>query len=161
MKNFIYAIVCLSMMLTFPERTAYAAFPIKAGEEISAKTERRSFDELVNTAIERFHLPLKPTRDITETKGKVLNIVSFALGFTGAGAITVAAFAPAAALTLLALATGMGIAAIITGVKGSESDAPLKGLGIAGYVLGIIDLTALLIVLIATVVLLALILFGN
>ncbi|MCD6063535.1 MAG: hypothetical protein K0R82_1446 [Flavipsychrobacter sp.] len=160
MKILFYSLVCATIALFFSVQPVRAAFPshTEATHNVSTKTERRSFEEFINATIQKYSLPVPPVGDAVGNDGGILNIISFALGLGGLAAILVGAFVPAMTAILITIAVGLGIGAIITGAKGKKR-GPLRGLGVAGFILGIIDLAALVIALLALIVVLAFILF--
>lgn len=153
MKNHISSIIIVLMISVLGLQPTYAAFPAHAENNTAVKTEKRSFDKLINETIEKYNLPAPRISDGASDGGGALSIVSLALGVVGLAAIIAAfaAFAPA----LLAVAAGCGIAAIILGAMGSRR-RPLRGVGIAGFALGIVDVSILLVILFITLLVLAL-----
>lgn len=160
MKNLINAVVCVMAALFFCTQTVHAAFPVHTVTESnkSVTTEKRSFEEFVNAAIEKYNLPVPPVREATGEDGGLLNILSLSLGAGGIIALVAMVVAPAAVWVLLAAAVGLGIAAIVTGAMGMKR-RPLRGLGIAGFVMGIGTLSFLLVV--ALFALFLILLFGE
>lgn len=145
MKNFIYVILCGMMAFFVPVPTSYAAFPVHAGKHsISIKTEER-FEAFVNAAIGKYHRPIPPVRDTEDEGGKVLNLLAFGLGVTSVVALITAFLEPTFVFALGGYALMAAIAAIITGDKAMEL-RPLRGLGTTGFVLGIINLSAIVLI---------------
>lgn len=152
MRNPFYVILLLMASLCF-STASYAAFPAKRESSGAVITKRQSFDELINNTIEKYRLPVPPYGgDASEGSG-VLSIVALLLGIGGVASI-IAAFAVVAP-ELLIVAGLCGLGAIIMGAMGSRR-RPLRGFGIAGFVLGIIDMSVLLAITIITLLILSL-----
>lgn len=152
MRNSFYVILLLMASLCF-SNVSYAAFPSKRESNHVVVTKRQSFDELINNTIEKYRLPVPPYGDDAGDGAGALSIVALLLGIGGLASI-VAAFA-AVAPALLVVAGVCGLAAIILGAMGSRR-RPLRGMGIAGFVLGIIDLSVLLVIAMITLLILSL-----
>ncbi|MCD6063536.1 MAG: hypothetical protein K0R82_1447 [Flavipsychrobacter sp.] len=159
MKNFICSILALLGFVLYTE-TTYAAFPAHSEPAVSVKTEKRSFREFINSAIERHQLPAPAVGDETDEGGKFLNLFAFGLGMTGLIALIAAFLVPTFIWVLGTVAVVTGVAAIIAGDKGMER-SPLRGLGTTGFVLGIINLSLVFIALVAALFFLAFLLFVN
>lgn len=143
MRNPFYVILLLMTCLCFSHAT-YAAFPACKEESNNAVVvKKQSFDDLINSTIEKYRLPVPPYRGDAENGSGVLSIVSLVLGIAGLASI-IGAFA-AIAPALLGVAAACGIAAIILGAMGAHR-RPLRGVGIAGFVMGIIDMSILLVI---------------
>ncbi|MCD6063533.1 MAG: hypothetical protein K0R82_1444 [Flavipsychrobacter sp.] len=145
MKNLICSIVLVMTGLLLNIEPAYAAFPTQDELAVSVETEKRSFEEFINVTIEKYHLPAPPIGDGGVEGNSALSIASLALGVAGFAAIVISlSFFPLWGL-VLAGGAALGIAAIILGAMGSRR-RPLRGIGIAGFVMGIIDVSILLVV---------------
>jgi hypothetical protein len=145
MYKYIPYIVALLFAAIMTTGNSYAAFPIGAENAaeapITESTRKRSFDKLIDQAIEKYNLPTpKPFGEAAETP--VFGILAFVLGLAGLAAF-VGAFALASPILLVGTLL-CGIGAIVLGILGRKK--PLKGFAIAGFALGIVDLVLLLIV---------------
>lgn len=138
----LYIRLLLVFAVMFCGGQAYTAFPVHASEEVSVRTEKRSFDEFINATIEKYNLPAPPYNG-DGSDSPALSIASLGLAIGGLAAIVVAI---ASLMWVLLIPAGlMGITAIILGAMGSRRQ-PLRGLGIAGFALGIVDLSVLLVI---------------
>lgn len=145
MKSSICRIVCLVVTLVFSVQTVQAAFPLNSEIEHSAivKSEKRSFDEFINTTIEKYKLPAPPVSDGSTNGSPALSITSLALAVSSLATIILAF--ELFAFLLLIPAAALGITAIILGAMGARR-RPLRGVGMAGMILGIVDVSILLVV---------------
>jgi hypothetical protein len=152
MRNPFYVILALMACLCFSD-ISYAAFPMHEQDNNAVVYKKRSFDEFVNTAIERYHLPVPEINEPADAGDTgLLSILSFVFGTTGFIALVGAAFASSPILLVLALM--LGIAGIVLGAKGSKHSR-LRGLGIAGLVMGIVDVGLILATVILTLIIIA------
>ncbi|MCD6063534.1 MAG: hypothetical protein K0R82_1445 [Flavipsychrobacter sp.] len=143
MKNLIYSIVLLVLALISTTQPAHAAFPAYYEPAVSAKTEKRSFEEFINATIEKYNLPVPAMSDGEVEGSGALSIAALALAIAGFGALLLAAHLWAA--FWLIPATVFGITAIVLGAIGMRR-RPLRGMGIAALALGVVDVAILLII---------------
>ncbi|WP_276133440.1 hypothetical protein [Polluticoccus soli] len=142
MKNLIYPVICFLIALVFSPEPVSAAFPVNADAEISVKTEKRSFDEFINATVAKYNLPAPPYNG-EGADNPALSIASLGLAIGGLAAIAVALYS---LMWVLLIPAGLlGIASIILGAMGARR-RPLRGIGIAGFSLGIVDLSILVVI---------------
>jgi hypothetical protein len=139
MQNPVYFLLLLMTCLCF-SYTGHAAFPMHQQENNAAVYKKQSFNKFANTVIEKYHLPLLHVDNGTNKRQIILSIVSLALGIAGFVSIF-GAYASLAPIQV-GLVVVCGITAIILGAVGAKHK-PLKGVSIAGFIMGIIDISAI------------------
>lgn len=134
-----YILVVVAFLL-FAAPKAYAAFPLQPKANNESETVARQtdvdFKALVNSAIERFTQRPAPSPASDGMEGSGIGIASLVTGIVGILALAFAAIVgwPAFVFSILA-----GVAAIILGAMGIKQSK--RGLAIAGLVLGIVNLS--------------------
>lgn len=148
-----YLLLILSTLLCMAfYNDSYAAYPIQVHTCQEPATvlpaPQTGINDKVNAAIQKLAKPLPDAKEGHADDG-LIGAISFGLGIGGL-ALIIAAGALGLPF-LLALGIGAGIGAIITGAMGFKKQN--KGLAIAGFVLGIIDITVLLLIVLLIIAL--------
>jgi hypothetical protein len=122
--------IALLAALIFSVNLCNAAFPVKeapaaVSQELVANNLKDGITETRFAANENYS-PAAPSAPATQQKGGGFGIASFTCGVVG----------------LLVAGIPLGIAAIVFGVLGMSGDRPLKGLAIAGMIIGMVDVIA-------------------
>ncbi|RYD58387.1 MAG: hypothetical protein EOP56_05590 [Sphingobacteriales bacterium] len=143
-----YLFLVLSALLSIASYSnSYAAYPIKSHDmmpaAIDAPAPDAGFHAKVKEVIHKLKTPAPEAEDSKAGDG-TLGIVSFGLGL---GALVLFAAATMPGLGILALVgIACGIGAIVTGAIGLKQRN--RGLAIAGLVLGIVEITLLLLTIV-------------